>query len=103
MKNYSALPVSTKINVAGKKATSTAAGGKASSFTSSPYGANNATKGTGLDGKAADGAGGVNQNQPKLLNEDSMTRLISLQNPKKSTGGVTQPISGNAMNSYIAQ
>ena len=58
--------------------------------------------GTGLDGKAG-AAGAAGQNQPKLLNEDSMTRLISSQNPKKSTGAVTQPTGGGPMNAYMGQ
>ena len=95
MKNPNALPISTKINKAGMKGAPTPGGGKGAA--ASP---NNV--GTGLDGKAG-AAGAAGQNQPKLLNEDSMTRLISSQNPKKSTGGVTQPTGGGQMNSYVGQ
>ena len=75
------------------------ASGVKAGATASPNNGYNSSKGTGLDAKASGGVnpGGMlsgqeaakyNQN-PNLLNEDSMTRLISQQNPKKSTGGVT--------------
>ena len=41
------------------------------------------------------------QVQPKLLNEDSMSRLLSSGNTKKGIG-ITFPAKGNVMNSYVS-